>query len=96
MVQSVIANARPKFQLGDTVITANAHRRIDPAEVANGLQRHARGDWGELCGEDQRSNAEALEHGGRLMSVYGEGKTRFWIITEADHSVTTVLLPQDY
>lgn len=92
----VTALARPKFRLGETVITANAKRTIDFAEVTSGLQRHAQGDWGELCPVDQRSNADALKHGGRLLSVYGRGKTRFWIITESDRSVTTVLLPQDY
>ena len=96
MVQSIIAIARPKFRLGETVITANAQRIIDHAKVADALQRHAQGNWGELPAEDARSNRYALQHGGRLMSVFGEGGTRFWIITEADRSVTTVLLPQDY
>jgi hypothetical protein len=92
----VIAPARPKFPLGEIVITQNAQARLDPAEIEQGLNRHAAGDWGEVCLDDARSNADALEHGHRLMSVYGQGGTRFWIITEWDRSVTTVLLPLDY
>ena len=85
-----------KFPLGQTVITANAQATLNPDDVRHGLERHASGDWGELCPEDALSNADALKHGGRLMSVYGQGKTRFWIITECDRSVTTVLMPIDY
>jgi hypothetical protein len=86
----------PKFLLGEVVITANAEQQIDPAAVRKGLQRHARGDWGELPAEDSQSNEDAVKYGGRLFSAYGEGDGRFWIITECDHSVTTILLPQDY
>jgi hypothetical protein len=85
-----------KFRLGQSVITANAQATLNSDDVRHGLERHASGDWGELCPEDALSNADALKHGGRLMSVYGQGKTRFWIITESDRTVTTVLLPMDY
>ena len=91
-----IALARPKFPLGETVITTNARDMLDPMDVEQGLSRHARGDWGELCEQDTQLNADALTHGGRLMSVFGQGDSRFWIITECDRSVTTVLMPQDY
>ena len=86
-----------KFSLGQVVITQNALEAIPPGEVRGALARHAGGDWGDLCEEDRRENARSLTEGGRLMSVYraAEG-TKFWIITEADRSVTTVLLPQDY
>lgn len=96
MATVVIAIARPKFPLGQIVITANALATLTPADVQQGLTRHTDGDWGELCPEDARSNADALEYGGRLMSVYGEGDKRFWIITESDRSATTVLMPLDY
>lgn len=96
MASVVIAIARPKFPLGQIVITTNAQARLDPADIQQGLTRHTNGDWGELCSEDAESNAEALEHGHRLFSVYGEGDKRFWIITEWDRSVTTILLPLDY
>ena len=92
----VIAIARPKFPLGQIVITANAQARLDPADVQQGLSRHAAGDWGEVCPEDARSNADAIWQGHRLMSVYGQGDKQFWIITDAGHGVTTVLMPEDY
>ena len=92
----VIALSKPKFPLGQVVITANAQATIDPADVQQGLSRHASGDWGEVCPDDARTNADALKHGNRLVSVYGQGDQRFWIITECDRSVTTVLMPLDY
>jgi len=85
-----------KFPLGQIVITMNAKARLDPASVQQGLSRHAAGDWGELCPEDIQSNEDALQHTGRLFSAYGKGDRRFWIITEYDRSVTTILLPEDY
>jgi hypothetical protein len=92
----VIAIPRSGFPLGQLVITNNAQATLDPDDVQIGLARHAAGDWGELCPEDAQSNADALEHGGRLFSAYGQGDRRFWIITECDRSVTTVLMPEDY
>jgi hypothetical protein len=85
-----------RFSLGQTVITANASLKLATEEVLTALKRHASGDWGDLCPEDSLANDEALLQGGRLFSAYGQGDSRFWIITEADRSVTTVLLPNDY
>jgi hypothetical protein len=92
----VIAIARPKFPLGQIVITANAQATLDPADVQQGLSRHARGDWGDLRPEDREENELSLTEGFRLFSAYGSGDKRIWIITEADRSVTTVLMPEDY
>lgn len=85
------------FPLGQTVITANALGVLDDRDVLAALDRHSRGDWGDVPPEDARANDEALTDEGRLFSAYnaGDGR-RFWIITEADRSVTTVLLPEDY
>jgi hypothetical protein len=90
----------PKFKFGQVVITTNANQRLNPLDVAACLQRHASGDWGEVCKEDAAENERSLKEGFRLLSAYRspqqpEGE-RFWIITEADRSVTTVLLPEDY
>jgi hypothetical protein len=85
-----------RFPLGQLAITANASVRLATEEVLTALRRHASGDWGDLCPEDTLANADALNQRGRLFSAYGHGETRFWIITEADRSVTTVLLPDDY
>ena len=84
------------FPLGQIAITANASLRLSTEEVLTALRRHASGDWGSLCPEDTMENDNALHHGGRLFSAYGQGKERFWVITEADRSITTILLPEDY
>lgn len=96
MVKVFIAVAATKFPLGQVVITANANARLDPAAVQEGLRRHTSGDWGHVCPDDAAENELSLKEGFRLLSVYGEGEGRFWIITEADRSVTTVLMPEDY
>lgn len=85
-----------RFPLGQLAITGNASMRLTTEEVMTALRRHASGDWGDLCPEDTLANDDAMQHGGRLFSAYGQGQHRFWVITEADYSVTTVLLPDDY
>lgn len=85
-----------RVPLGELVITANASLRLSTEEVLAALRRHASGDWGDLCPEDAMANDDALHQGARLLSAYGDGQFRFWIITEADRSVTTILLPEDY
>ena len=83
--------------LGQTVITPQALKELHPEDVYNAMTRHARGDWGEVCPQDHELNEEAMREGFRLLSVYCDRNgTKFWIITEADRSVTTVLLPEDY
>lgn len=62
------------------------------------LQRHLRGDWGELDEEDVLQNRLSIEHGMRILSAYILPTTgvKVWVITEADRSVTTLLLPEEY
>jgi hypothetical protein len=85
-----------RFPLGQVAITANASLRLSTEEVMTALSRHASGDWGDLCPEDTLANDQALNDGDRLFSAYGQGEERLWVITEADRSITTVLLPDDY
>ena len=62
-----------------------------------GFVRHMAGDWGELDEHDWKENEAALEHGFRLFSRYvTPGGTKFYVITEHDRSVTTILLPEEY
>jgi hypothetical protein len=62
------------------------------------LNRHAAGDWGELCADDWRENELSLREGFRILSAYRLPRTgaKIWVITEADRSVTTLLLPDEY
>jgi len=86
-----------KFQLGRLVATPNALEHIPGPEILTALQRHMIGDWGDVCADDLAANENALVSETRLFSVYqSAGGTKFWIITEADRSSTTVLLPEDY
>lgn len=83
--------------LGNVVITPNALGLLTPADIQLGLQRHQSGDWGDLGEDDRKENDNALDNGTRLLSSYRSGSgVTFWIITEADRSVTTLLLPDDY
>jgi len=85
------------FPLGRLVGTRNVLQVIRPWEILDALKRHAKGDWGDLCADDRSANNEALSEEGRLLSVYKTPSgTKFWIITEADRSATTILLPDDY
>lgn len=86
-----------KFDLGRLAGTPGALAALSAEEVADALVRHVRGDWGLVGPDDWRENDIALEKGFRLFSVYeSAGGQRFWVITEADRSVTTVLLPSEY
>lgn len=86
-----------KFALGRIVVTSAALDVLRPEDMHAALQRHAGGDWGEVCQEDWAENELSLDQGFRLLSVYRDrNDRRFWIITEADRSATTILLPEDY
>lgn len=91
------AHTCPIFPLGQLVATPNALEHITQDDIMAALQRHVAGDWGEVCAEDKQSNDHAVAEGTRILSVYRAANgTKFWIITEADSSATTVLLPEDY
>lgn len=90
-----------RFPLGQQVMTRAVHHLVETGQLNPYpyLLRHAAGDWGELCDDDRRQNEQALKHGDRLFSSYdidAGDETRLWIITEADRSSTTILLPSDY
>jgi hypothetical protein len=88
---------KTQISLGRTVITANAMAILDQNSVQEALRRHATGDWGDLSPEDRQENDLSAREGFRILSAYTDTQgTKFWIITEADRSVTTVLLPEDY
>ena len=93
----IIRPQHPKFTLGRLVGTPRALNAVTEAERVEALQRHSSGDWGNLDQEDKAANDAALAAGTRLFSQY-ESKlgTKFWIITEADRSATTILLPEEY
>jgi len=88
-----------RFALGQTFITPGAEEALQIAgqTATEFLRRHMSGDWGELSDEDVRENEFSLNEGLRLLSAYQTGKgQKIWIITEADRSATTILLPSEY
>ena len=92
-------SCQPLFPLGHLCATPGAlavlqARSLSPFPF---LERHVRGDWGDLDAEDVQANDTALQRGTRLLSAYDLGShDTLWIITEADRSVTTLLLPEEY
>jgi hypothetical protein len=93
------AKAMPvaKFRLGKIVSTPNALDRLTQDDILIGIGRHQAGDWGDVDTHDRTANERALIEGTRLWSVYHSAAgIKFWLITEADRSHTTVLLPEDY
>ena len=86
------------FALGQVVSTPNAlafaeNHQLDLLQL---LYRHQTGDWGDLEDEDKESNEEALINDTRIFSSYSIAEDKIWIITEADRSLTTFLMPSDY
>jgi hypothetical protein len=100
----MVAFARPRFELGQVVATPTALQAIEdsgqtPSEF---LDRHVRGDWGDLGPDDREANEVALQDGSRIFSAYNTtAGTKVWIITEAaddegQRASTTILLPEEY
>lgn len=88
-----------RFPLGRILATSGALSALaNSGQTAlEFLARHSRGDWGEVCKEDQAANDRAVEVGERILSAYKTTRgVRIWIITEWDRSVTTLLLPEEY
>lgn len=91
-----------QFSLGQVYATRDAIESVPAHRLLQCLARHAAGDWGEaLPPEDARENDFSVTAGFRILSAYfidpDQPKIgRFWILTEADRSVTTVLLPSCY
>lgn len=96
-----------KFELGELVITQGIRYLIEQQKdeedsgralknIAICLVRHNRGDWGDLCAQDKNENNYSLDKHLRLLSAYETKFGKIWIITEADRSATTILLPEEY
>ena len=90
----------PLFSLGQIVSTPGALSALGDEGTSSDalLQRHVTGDWGELSEEDRRENELSVKEGFRILSSYKLPRTgvKLWIITEADRSATTLLLPDEY
>ena len=86
----------PRFPLGEVFMTAVAAEGADPDEITKILHRHHCGDWGDLGEGDKQANEEALQSDERILSRYDLEAGSFYIVTEADRSMTTVMGVEEY
>jgi hypothetical protein len=90
------------FPLGQVVATPGVLALLEEhgVNLFDLLARHASGDWGDICAEDAKANDAALIYGNRVLSCYtlvpGDADSRVWSISEADRSVTTLIMPSEY
>ena len=86
-----------RLPLGYVVATPSVLAQVPRNELEAALERHRNRDWGDVCPQDWAANDYALTHRGRILSAYrAADDIKFWIITEANRSSTTVLLPDEY
>ena len=88
-----------RFPLGQMVATPGALEALSQngQSAFEFIRRHQQGDWGCLCNEDKQENEYSVDKHLRIFSAYLlKDDTKIWIITEANRSATTVLLPSEY
>lgn len=92
------SKVKQKFELGKIVATQGVLAKVSNIEISFCLSLHAQGIWGSIEDDSRKLNNLALKNGtDRLFSEYvSVDKTKFWIITDANRSFTTVLLPEEY
>ncbi len=85
------------FNPGHLILTSGALSLLEQGiDLGAYLARHLRGDWGVLCPDDLAANNQALRCGLRLLSAYDTPCGSLWILTEADRTTTTFLIPDEY
>lgn len=84
------------FASGRLLMTPNVANVIPEYQIQIALRRHLSCDWGDVSKRDKDLNDQALKDGGRLLSAYHFNRCRFFIITEADRSATTIMLAGEY
>lgn len=86
------------LNIGNVYVTRGAANLLERTQTSalSLLARHVAGDWGDLDDFDKKQNQLAVEYGNRVLSAYTVGDEKIWIITEADRSATTMLLPEEY
>jgi hypothetical protein len=96
----LVISLHPLFPLGRLLSTSGAMDIMTRTgtPVITLLRRHVVGDWGELCESDKKANDLAVTDGTRILSAYvlGAEQEKLWLITEADRSATTFLIPDEY
>ena len=95
---NAVSSKKTLFPLGMVVMTPGAAALLAESETPSRqiIARHQTGDWGDLPNESKKLNDEAIGQEYRLLSSYCVGDGKIWVITEADRSATTLLLPSEY
>ena len=98
MVAGLVEYRGKKFELGRINATPGAIEVFGFEGLLASLVRHADKDWGDVCEFDAGENDQAIGDAARVFSSYeiGEDAEKLWVITEADRSATTLLLPSEY
>lgn len=98
-----VFNKKPKFELGQLVVTAGIDREMNKNPLFDrfvriSLEKYMQCDWGDTCDEDKKVADESLKNGERILAVYEREDIdkKIWIITEWDRSITTILFPDEY
>lgn len=84
------------FRLGFLAITPGAFYKIGASGARELLSRHWQGDWSDMSDDGKAQNKRAVENGDRIFSSYNTEHGEICVITEADRSATTILLPEEY
>ncbi len=98
MTTQATNQVKPLFALGQTLATPGAMVVMQGLDISplSLLCRHQRGDWGDLDEDDKEENDLSVKEGFRIFSAYAFDTVKLWVITEADRSATTILLPEEY
>lgn len=87
-------NPPPKFRLGELHVTSGVIDKVDPEDALDCLVKHSTGDWSKLPAEDRKENEIALRNKLRIWATCCDRNgVQFWIVTEADRSLTPIKLP---
>ena len=98
ILTKAVQRKTPLFSLGAVVATLAVLEHFDKHAInaQEYLDRHVRGDWGDVPPEDAKENDLSVNQGFRVLSSYVIAGERVWIITEADRTVSTLLFPREY
>lgn len=91
------ANKDPMFQVRQVAVTRGADAALTADDLLVGLVRHIQGDWGAIGEVERQRNEQALLAGGKLFSRFvSESGVTYWLVTEPNRCLTTILLPEEH
>lgn len=93
-----IRGKAPLFPLGQVVATREVltHFEKHGINAQDYLDRHVRGDWGDISSPDAAQNVYSVREGFRIFSQYTIAQRKVFVVTEADRSSTAIMFPEEY